>query len=111
MNIHKDAIHAAEIHANLYMYFAKIALHEYHQGGDTAASGIYLFRLIWPDLYSAWERMGPNQKKWTRSKFADKWLANFVFQFSDLLDLAVHPRHRISILQFELIEKRTNRSI
>jgi tetratricopeptide (TPR) repeat protein len=101
----EDVKASTERHAFFYLTYANLAQEEYSLSNEHALNGLNIFRAIWPDLFLAWERMGPNQENWAHLDVATRWLKDFSFRFDDLLERCVPVRQRIAILEYELSSK------
>jgi len=89
-------------HANHFLEWAKWSDDQYKKGNENILLGLSQFRFIWPHLFSAYERLLPNQKTAPRSQEADSWLSNFPSRCVYVLDLHLPPRQKIPILETAL---------
>jgi len=98
----EDANATIMAHANHFLEWAKWSDDQYKKGNENILLGLSQFRFIWPHLFSAYERLLPNQKNAPRSQEADSWLSNFPGRCVYVLDLHLPPRQKIPILETAL---------
>ncbi len=72
----------------------------YKKGNENILVGLAQFRFIWVHLYSAYERLLPEEKN--RPQNVDRWLSNFPDRCVYVLGLYIPPREKIYILQTAL---------
>lgn len=85
-----------------FLNWASYTNTEYLKGGEHILDGLNQFRMIWPHLFFAWERMLPEENNWPRTQFADEWLNQFPKECIYVLSLYLPSRQKIPILESAL---------
>lgn len=95
-----------------YVLKEAVKANELYAAGDaTAVDGLLRFSRLWPDLWTAWNRMNQTDPGWPHPENTETWLGNFARQVLPVLGATRPPEDRRVILERSLEIARANKDL
>jgi len=89
-------------HAEHFLKWANEINAAYVKGGENFSKGLEQFRFIWAHLYSAYERLLPEESVFPLPQMADNWLSELPGKCIPVLHWVISPKEGIAIFHSAL---------